>query len=93
MSRLISPKGFIHRHPTKKVERAADYLSPARLSRFAAMDSFVAMLSDVSEDADAYPVAEMLRRRSTEYRQFKKAIPPVKLHPAIRQVRDELPSE
>jgi serine/threonine protein kinase len=65
-------------------------IAAIRLGRFAAMDSFNDLLPDVQDDDDAFEVAEMLRRRKSEYKHLYEKVPAIKLHPTIRKVRDEL---
>lgn len=74
----------------KGVGVEAAVLAAVRLHRFAAMDAVNAMLIAVTEDADAMAVREALDRRRREYGYICKQVPTIKLHPAIRALREEL---
>lgn len=67
-------------------------LAAVRLNRFAAMHSLNTLLQEVQEDADALAVREMLENHRREYECVCEQIPGLKLHPTIRELRDQLAS-
>jgi eukaryotic-like serine/threonine-protein kinase len=73
----------------KALTLEAVLISATRLNRFAAMDEFSRMLPEIQDEDEAFEVAEMLRRRKHAYRGIYHQVPAIKLHPTIRQVRDE----
>lgn len=74
----------------KALALEAVLISATRLNRFAAMDKFGRMLTEIQDEDDAFEVAEMLRRRKYAYGGIYHQVPAIKLHPTIRQVRDQL---
>ncbi len=64
-------------------------IASVRLNRFAAMSVFDQMLLQVTNDADAYPIRDMLAQRKQEYRVMYDRIPPLKLHPVIKGLADQ----
>jgi len=68
-------------------------LGAVRLNRFAAMNSFNEMLAGLKDDADAMAVCEALNRRRREYKAICSQMASLKLHPVIRELRDELAGE
>jgi serine/threonine protein kinase len=74
----------------KALSLEATLIAAVRLNRFAAMDSFNAMLASVRSDDDAAAVREMLDRRRQEYQAIFNGVPSSKLHSTIRPLRDAL---
>ncbi len=68
-------------------------LAAVRLNRFAAMNSFNEMIAAVKDDAAAMAVREALTRRQDDYRGICAQMAPLKLHPTIRSLRNELAEE
>jgi nucleotide-binding universal stress UspA family protein len=71
----------------------AALIAAVRLNRFAAMNSFGAMLTSITEDSVAASIYDALDRRRCEYAGICDQIPRLKLHPQIRALRDELATE
>ena len=68
-------------------------IAAVQLNRFAAMNSFGAMLTSIDEDSVAASVYDALDRRRSEYAGVCDQVPRLKLHPQIRALRDELTTE
>lgn len=64
-------------------------IAAVKLNRFAAIGVFNRLLATVKTVDLAIPIAEMLRRRFTDYRSVAAKVPPDRLHPAIRDVQSE----
>jgi hypothetical protein len=74
----------------KALSLEATLIAAVRLGRFAAIDLFDEMLGTVKKDDDAFAIHEMLERRKRVYKSVCSHIPSIKLHPAIRILRDQL---
>lgn len=66
----------------------ANLVSAVRLNRFAAIASFNELLCQIKDGDTAASVADMLKRRLIEYQRICEGADRLKLHPAIRSVRD-----
>ncbi|MFO0952543.1 MAG: serine/threonine-protein kinase [Isosphaeraceae bacterium] len=65
----------------------ATLIAAVQLNRYAAMHVFNGMLKDVHDVELALPIAEMLRAHSEFYERLADAVPPDRLHPAVRAVQ------
>lgn len=65
-------------------------ITAVALNRYAAKSKFKDMLREVKSPALALPVSEMLRDHLDEFRDAAEGLNPDRLHPAIRDVLDEL---
>src|SRR4051794_36293986 len=68
-------------------------IAAVELNRFAAMNVFNSLLTTVKDLDLAIAIAEMLRAHSRYYQKVAEQIPPTRLHPAIREVQNELLEE
>ncbi len=79
------------RHPeVKTVALQTTLIAAVELNRYAAMGIFNRLLMTIKTVELALPVAEMLRRDSEYYHEVAAGAPPARLHPAIREVQQEL---
>ncbi len=79
------------RHPgLKSLALQATLVAAVALNRFAAMNAFNRLLSSVATVEDALPVAEMLRAQADYYAEVAHGAPPDCLHPAIREVQQDV---
>ncbi len=74
----------------KTVALQATLIAAVELNRFAAMGVFNRLLLAVRTADLAVPVAEMLRGHAEYYHEVAKGAPPDRLHPAIRDVQQEI---
>lgn len=88
MSRVIHGVGVKPDLKARALE--AILISAVKLNRFAAIESFNNLLKSIAQDEDAIAVREMLDRRRDKYKTVCRGVPSLKLHPAIRTLRDEL---
>ena len=78
-------------HPAlKRVALQIVLIAAVELNRFAAMGVFNRLLVGVQAVELALPVAEMLREFPEYYQEVAGAVPPDRLHPAIREIQKDV---
>lgn len=88
MAVVFSAEGAVPEIRARALE--AVLIAAVKLNRFAAMSKFDELLKSVQDDADAFAVADMLRRQAKYYGTRASSLPSVTLHPTVRAVQDEV---
>jgi len=79
-----------HHPEVKTVALQTTLIAAVELNRYAAMGVFNRLLMAVKTIELALPTAEMLRAHAEYYHEVAAGAPPDRLHPAVRDVQQEL---